>query len=120
MGARALGLVAAHAGDDQAGWDWTLDARARCDRVPDRYVWVSSYVGLAQIQIARFGDPAAVPQLARRLYEEALRTDLPEFQAWALLHGAEAGDATLVPQARSAGRGLDSPSLHRRLAELPG
>ena len=52
MAGRALGLLASHAGDPAAAQTWIADARRRCDRVPDRYVWVSAYIGLAQIEIA--------------------------------------------------------------------
>src|SRR4051794_3287814 len=44
MAARALGLFALHAGDTEAARSWITDARQRCDRVPDRYVWVSAYI----------------------------------------------------------------------------
>ena len=118
MAARALGLIAAHDGNVDSGWSWTLDARARCDRVPDRYVWVSGYVGLAQLEIARRFEPTALPGLAARLHAEALRDDLPEFQAWAAVHAAEAGDAASAGVARAAGSEVDSPGLHRRIGAL--
>ncbi|HEY0373321.1 MAG TPA: hypothetical protein VGC94_00895 [Amnibacterium sp.] len=118
MAARALGLIAVHGGDPEAGWSWTLDARVRCDRVPDRYVWVSGYVGLAQLEITRRTDPAALPDLAARLHAEALRDDLPEFQAWAAVHAAEAGHRASAGIARAAATGVDSPGLHRRIRAL--
>ena len=52
MAARALGLLALHAGDLGAAHVWLTDARRRCDRVPDRYVWISAYIGLAQLETA--------------------------------------------------------------------
>jgi hypothetical protein len=50
MAARSLGLAALHAGDLGAAQAWLADAGRRCDRVPDRWVWVSAYVGLAQLK----------------------------------------------------------------------
>ena len=60
MAARALGMLAVHAGDLGAAQAWLADARRRCDRVPDRYVWVSAYVGLAQLETAARQDPGLV------------------------------------------------------------
>src|SRR5207244_2428148 len=79
MAARALSLVAAHDGDVAAAWGWTVDARDRCDRVPDRYVWISACIGLTQLDLARRDSPSEVPRLAARLLDDASRTDLPEF-----------------------------------------
>ena len=46
MAGRALALLALHAGDPAAAGKWITDARRRCDRLPDRYVWVSGFVAL--------------------------------------------------------------------------
>ena len=46
MAGRALALLALRAGDQAAAEAWIFEARRRCDRVPDRYVWVSGFVGL--------------------------------------------------------------------------
>jgi hypothetical protein len=115
MAARALALVAVHEGDGEGAWAWTLDARSRCDRVPDRYVWISGYIALAQLEIALLDAPGDVAALAARLHDDALRTDLPEFQAWALVHLAEAGAPHALGRARLAARGVDTPALLRRL-----
>jgi hypothetical protein len=47
--------------------------------VTGRHVWVSGFVG-----------------------QDAVRTDLPEFTAWALIYQAEAGESTGLPQARAS------------------
>lgn len=39
MAGRALALLALHEGDAGAASEWIVDARRRCDRLPDRYVW---------------------------------------------------------------------------------
>ncbi len=118
MTARAMALISMHNGDSDGAWAWTLDARTRCDRVPDRYVWISGYIALAQLEIARVSATADVFVLANRLHDDALRTDLPEFQAWALVHLAGRGDAQVLNRARLAARGVDSPALLRKLQPL--
>jgi hypothetical protein len=120
MAARALGLLALHAGDLAAARAWLCDARRRCDRVPDRYVWISAYVGLAQLETAARQDPGLVPPIAARLYEVAARSDLTEFLAWALVYRAESGDRAKIPLARSAADGIANPDLQTRVQALPG
>jgi hypothetical protein len=58
--------------------------------------------------------------LARRLYQDALRTDLPEFIAWALIYQAEAGELANVPLARAMAGQVTNPALQARAAALGG
>lgn len=83
MAGRPVGLLTAYGGNREAGRAWLEDARRRCDRVSDRYVWVSAYIGLAQLQLAGLDGPASAGQAAETLRTEALGSDLPEFVAWA-------------------------------------
>lgn len=116
MSARMLAVLAWHSGDRDAAWAWILDARRRSDRVTDRYVWVSGYIGLTQLEMATEFDRALVPMLAERLYDFAVGADLPEFQAWALTHRARLGDAALAEQ---TARSVDNPALHARINSGP-
>jgi DNA-binding SARP family transcriptional activator len=118
MAGRALALLALHAGDGKAAARWITDARRRCDRVPDRYVWVSGFVGLGQLEIAARHQRDLLVPLARRLYQDALRADLPEFIAWALIYQAEAGDLANLPMARTLAAGVVNPALQARAAAL--
>ncbi len=119
MAARALGLLALDAGDLGAAQAWLADARRRCDRVPDRYVWVSAYIGLAQLETAARHNADLIAPAAAQLYEYAVRSDLPEFLAWALVYQAESGDYAKVPLARSAAGGIANPVLQARVQALP-
>ena len=120
MTGRALALLALHAGDPAAAQRWITDARRRCDRVTDRYVWVSGFVGLAQLEIAARQQPDLVIPLARALYQDALRTDLPEFIAWALIYQAEAGEPAGLPLARAIAERVTNPALRARAEALGG
>ncbi|WP_433086659.1 hypothetical protein ACQP1P_13800 [Dactylosporangium sp. CA-052675] len=115
MAGRALALNALRTGDADGAEAWIVDARRRCNRVPDRYVWVCAYVGLAQLEIAAAGGSDLVPVLAERLRADALRADLPEFVCWALLYQAEAGDPAGLGVARELAGTIDNPALHTRL-----
>lgn len=118
MAGRALALLAPHAGDQAAADEWITDARRRCDRLPDRYVWVSGFVGLGHLEIAARQQRDLVMPLARRLYQDALRADLPEFVAWALIYQAEAGDHANLPLARTLAASIVNPALRARAAAL--
>ena len=97
---------------------WITDARRRCDRLPDRYVWVSGFVALGHLEIAASQQHELVMPLARRLYQDGLRADLPEFIAWALIYQAEAGDLTKLPLARTLAAGIVNPALQARVTAL--
>ena len=118
MAGRALALLALHTGDGAAAAEWITDAQRRCDRVPDRYVWVSGFVALGRLEIAAREQPGLVAPLARRLYRDALRMDLPEFTAWALIYQAEAGDVANLALARTLAAGIVNPELQARAAAL--
>lgn len=118
MAGRALALLAFHTGGTDAAAEWIIDARRRCDRLPDRYVWVSGFVALGQLEIAARCRPESVLPLARALYRVAVRADLPEFIAWALVYQAEAGDEANVPLARTVAGQVANPVLQARLAAL--
>jgi DNA-binding SARP family transcriptional activator len=118
MAGRALALLASNDGDSAGALGWITEARRRCDRVPDRYVWVSAFVGLGHLEVAARQHPEAVPALAGRLYQDAVRMDLPEFIAWALIYQAENGGSANVTLAKSIAAQVTNPSLHARITAL--
>jgi DNA-binding SARP family transcriptional activator len=118
MAGRAIALIALHDGQGAAAMEWVTDAQRRSDRVSDRYVWVSGYVTLGHLEIAARQQPDLVIPLARRLYEDAVRADLPEFIAWALIYRVEAGDVAQLPLARAVASQIVNPALQARAAAL--
>lgn len=117
MAGRALGLLDLHTGDYASARSWITDARRRCDRVTDRYVWVSGYIALADLELSvRAGTDHTAA--AERLHDHALRTDLPEFLAWALVHQAESGDDSRISLARTAAEDVANPLLQARVRAL--
>jgi tetratricopeptide (TPR) repeat protein len=120
MAGRALALLSLQAGDPAAASEWITDALRRCNRVADRYVWVSGFVALGQLEIAASQQPDLVLPLARGLYRDAVRDDLPEFIAWALIYQAEAGDCANLPLAKAIAGLVANPALQSRVAALDG
>jgi DNA-binding SARP family transcriptional activator len=118
MAGRVLAVIAMREGDGRTAAKWIIEARRRCDRLPDRYVWVSGFVSLAHVQIAATHEPELVIPLARKLYRDAVGHDLPEFVAWALVYQAEAGDHAGAPLARKLAAEISNPDLQARAAAL--
>jgi tetratricopeptide (TPR) repeat protein len=120
MAGRALALLSLQAGDAAAAAEWITDARRRCNRFTDRYVWVSGFVALGHLEIAASHQPELVLPLARGLYRDAVRADLPEFIAWALIYQAEAGDQGNLALARATAKQVANPALQARAEALDG
>jgi hypothetical protein len=70
------------------------------------------------LEIAARQQPDLVRPLARRLYQDALRMDLPEFTAWAVVYQAEAGDLANLSLARTLAASVVNPELQARAAVL--
>ena len=87
--------------------------------MPDRNVWISAYIGLAQVEAAARANSDLIAPAAAQLYERAVRGDLPEFLAWALVYQAESGDHAKIPLARRVAAGLANPVLQARVQALP-
>lgn len=77
----------------------------------DRYVWVSAYIALAELELTVQEHGDRVDEVARALQADAVRADLPEFLARELVHRAERGDADQTPLARTTADGVDNPAL---------
>jgi DNA-binding SARP family transcriptional activator len=118
LSGRALALVALHGGDPGRAGEWITEAQRRCDRVPDRWVWMSGFVMLGRLEIAALQQPDLVMPLARRLYQHGLRADLPEFIAWGLVYQAEAGDPVGLALARTIAAQVSNPVLQARAAAV--
>jgi len=116
MAARGLGLLHATRGDHATATAWLAEAHLRCNRVTDRYQWVSAYVLDASIAaaLARH-DHAGAQRLVDTLASLAARGDMRELVVRAHLHRARLGDPTALASARLLAAGIDNPALTRLL-----
>jgi tetratricopeptide (TPR) repeat protein len=119
LSGRGLGLLRAARGDIDGAVAALRDARSRCTRLPDAYLWVDAYTLEAMCQVgARAGLPAA-RQWARELSAVAARTGLRELAVRALVHRAALGEPDLLALARAEAEAVDNPVLQQLVAVGP-
>jgi DNA-binding SARP family transcriptional activator len=92
MSARGTALVAEARGEPERAFDLLSDARLRCNRVADPYVWLDAYILDAQCTLGRkYGHPDT-RQWVETMQTLAARTSMREMIVRSLLHGAALGD----------------------------
>jgi tetratricopeptide (TPR) repeat protein len=108
---RGLGLVAARRGDVDAALHLVTEARTRCIRLPDAWLWVEGFCLEALCRLAiDLGRPDARRCVAD-LEALATRTGMREFAAHAYLYRARLGDRTAVEAARVLAAEVDNPAV---------
>ncbi len=109
--ARSLALIADARGEPDAAIAGLLDARSRCNRPADTYVWLEASIldALASIGVrqAHPDTRAWIDDLA----EVAARAGMRELTVRALLHGAALGDDGAADAAAQVAVGIDNPVL---------
>jgi DNA-binding SARP family transcriptional activator len=108
---RGLGLVAARRGDVDTALHLVTEARTRCIRLPDAWLWVEGFCLEALCRLAiDLGRPDARRSIAD-LEALATRTGMREFAAHAYLYRARLGDRTAVDAARVLAAEVDNPAV---------
>ena len=91
MAARGLALVAEAAGDTERAFGLLADARARCSRLADPYLWLDGYILDAQCELGRRHGHADTRVWVETMRNLASRTGMRELALHSLLHGAALG-----------------------------
>ncbi len=117
LAARNLGLL--HRARGQLGHSrgWIEEARERCTRLPDRYVWMHAHILDTAILFSL--EEAAHEQtqkLIRALGALAARTEMRELVVRGLVHAAQIGQAGALDSARMLASEIDNPTLATLLA----
>jgi DNA-binding SARP family transcriptional activator len=111
MAARGIGLVADRRGDGEAAVRWVAEARTRCVRLPDAWLWVEAYCLDALCTLAQeHGRPEAARWIGD-LEALAARTGMREMVARAYLHRGRLGDQAAAEAARVLAAEVDNPVL---------
>ena len=119
MGARGIGLVKIANGDAAGGIRWLDDARTRCVRVADAYLWIHGYCldALCEQAIAH-GVPGA-GRWVSDLEAASARTGMNELLVRAQLHRAALGMAGAQESAAVFAERIDNPAVLRLIGPAP-
>jgi DNA-binding SARP family transcriptional activator len=112
LAARNLGLLHRAQGVTGSSRTWMDEARARCTRLPDRYVWMQGHVLDAAIEVDLDDGPGErTQQLVRALGALAARTEMRELVVRCQIHAARMGDSGALDSARMLAARIDNPAL---------
>jgi DNA-binding SARP family transcriptional activator len=111
MAARGVGLVANQRGDSEAALRWIGEARTRCVRLPDAWLWVEGYCLDALCTLAvDHRRPEAASWIAD-LEALATRTGMRELVARAYFHRGRLGDQGAAEAALVLAAEVDNPAV---------
>jgi DNA-binding SARP family transcriptional activator len=113
LAARGLGLVAARRGDAATAQNWIAEARHRCVRLPDAWLWVEGYCLDALCVLALDHQRAEASQWIHDMEGLATRTGMRELVARAYAHRGKLGDKAATDAARVLAAEVDNPVLQR-------
>lgn len=111
MAARGLAIAAEANGDTTGAFELLTDARTRCNRLADPYVWLDGYIIDAHCALGRRHDHPDTATWVDALRELASRTGMRELTVRALLHGAALGRTGDGPAAALLADQIDNPAL---------
>ena len=117
VGARGIGLVRERRGLVEEAIDWLDDARTRCVRIADAYMWIEAYCQDALCRIAIDHGVEGAPQFVHELDVSASSRGMREFVARAHLHRHRLGDDRALEAATLLATNVTNPSLHEALDE---
>jgi len=117
MGARGIGLVKIVNGDLADGIRWLDDARTRCIRIPDAYLWIHGYCLDALCEQAIAHGVKGAGRWVSDLAAVAARTGMNELLVRAQLHRAALGMAGARESAAVFAARIDNPAVLRRVGE---
>ena len=115
MAARGLALLAELNGETDNAFEILADARVRCNRLADPYVWLDGYILDAQCELGRRHDHPATKQWVDTMRELASRTGMRELTVRSLLHSAALGHQGDGAAAAILAHDIDNPLLDRLL-----
>ena len=117
LGARAIGVLDLARGDDDQALGWLEQARSRCTRVVDSYVWAHAQIldTLAELAVRR-GDGSA-SALVDTLSEVAGRTNMKELVVRSLVHRGHLDTPEALVSANALAAEIENPELHRWLRQ---
>lgn len=117
MGARGIGLVNIANGDVAEGIRWLDDARTRCVRIPDAYLWIHGFCLDSLCEQAIAHGVTGADRWVSDLEAAAARTGMNELLVRAQLHRAALGMPGARESAAVFAERIDNPAVLRRVRE---
>ena len=117
---RGIGLVHAAEGRMEEAIRWLDDARTRCMRISDSYLWVHAYCLDALCSVAAEHRPREAGAWISDLETVAARTGMGEMLVRAYLHRASLGVPGAVDTAALFAARIDNPAVQRMVAARAG
>lgn len=115
ISARGLALVAEASDLPSRAFELLSDARNRCNRLPDRYVWLDGYILDAQCRLGLRHSHPDTGVWVDRLRRLSSRTAMRELTVRSLLYGAALGHPDDAAAAAVLGAQIDNPALQALL-----
>jgi tetratricopeptide (TPR) repeat protein len=118
VAARGIGLVHQADGRSDEAIAWLDDARTRCVRIPDAYLWMHAYCldALCAVAVETGADKAR--EWVNDLELVAARTGMNEMLVRAQIHRAKLGDDRAALTARLFADRIDNPAVLRAVSAL--
>jgi len=111
VSARGLALVADAVGDTDRAFELLAEARLRCNRLADPYVWLDAYILDAQCTLGRRHGHPDTAHWVDAMHRLSSRTAMREMTVRALLHAAALGSGDAAAGARLLATAIDNPAL---------
>lgn len=111
ISARGLALVTEASGDVDQAFTVLLDARSRCNRLADPYVWLDVYILDALCEMGRRHGHTQTRDWVEEMHDRASRTGMRELTVRAMLHGAALGNRGDAAVAAMLAVDIDNPEL---------
>jgi hypothetical protein len=111
MAARGLALVAEATGETDRAFETLLDARLRCNRLADPYVWLEAHILDALCELGLRHGHRDTHRWADAMRELTSRTGMRELTVRAMLHSAALGNAGDANAAALLAADIDNPEL---------
>ena len=119
IAARGIGRAAAARDEIDKALEWLTEARARCVRLPDAWLWIEAYTLDALCALAVEHRLPAAAAWIEALAALAARTGMRQFAATANLYRGRLGDDAALTAARLQAAEIDNPALSTMLGDPP-
>ncbi|MPZ51597.1 MAG: tetratricopeptide repeat protein [Acidimicrobiia bacterium] len=109
--ARALALAADAQNETERAFQVMADARVRCNRLSDTYLWLNVHILDAQCRLGLKHGHHDTESWIATMHQEASRTGMRELVTRSLLHNVSAGDEESAVMARVLAADIDNLAL---------